>query len=166
MDVAAARKTLGVKAGATPEDVKRAYWKLAHECHPDKTSHFDETERGSRTLRFRMATEAKEALLRSSQRRASRDETTDVSEANARAWAEQWEKERNRKARTGPQVERERPTSRSEKTGFRGGQRVTHETFGKGKVLWAQDVAGDTKLRIRFDDGKLRTVLASFGKIR
>ncbi|MHC1596823.1 MAG: J domain-containing protein [Methermicoccaceae archaeon] len=50
-----ARRILGVSRDATLSDIKRAYWVLAMECHPDRLE-------GADPERFRMLAEAYEYL--------------------------------------------------------------------------------------------------------
>jgi len=50
-----ARKILGVSRDATFSDIKKAYWLLAMECHPDRAT-------GADPERFRMLAEAYEYL--------------------------------------------------------------------------------------------------------
>ena len=156
-----ARKILKVSTVATHEEVKAAYRLAARTYHPDKNVKLDEVTRKTLASKFIQASEAKELLLSipDGEYVTFYEAYQEVKRRRATV-----EKETERKPRK--PVERVRPTSRSARTGFHGGQRVEHEIFGMGTVLRVEDSVSDTKVRVRFDDGKVRTILASSGRMR
>lgn len=55
-------KILGVEKGATKEEIKRAYRRLAHQFHPDKVGAFDSAKRAEAEKRFKEINEAYQVL--------------------------------------------------------------------------------------------------------
>ena len=56
-------EVLGVKKGATIEEVKRAYRELASKYHPDKVSHLGDEFRALAERRFKEINEAYQAIV-------------------------------------------------------------------------------------------------------
>lgn len=57
-----AREVLGVEEGASPEDIRSAYRRLAGQYHPDKVAHLGEEFRELAEKRFKEIQEAYEEL--------------------------------------------------------------------------------------------------------
>lgn len=56
-------KALGLNRSASKEEIKQAFRKLAMQYHPDKHSHSPKSVRDNATLRFKLVSEAYEALI-------------------------------------------------------------------------------------------------------
>lgn len=54
---------LGISKGASPEEIKQAYRKLANQYHPDKVSHMGEEFRDLAEKRFKEIQSAYQALM-------------------------------------------------------------------------------------------------------
>jgi uncharacterized tellurite resistance protein B-like protein len=54
--------TLGLSPNATLDEIKRAYWRAAKECHPDAVRHLDSRQRAAAEERFRRITVAYDSL--------------------------------------------------------------------------------------------------------
>jgi hypothetical protein len=59
-EIDTARKTFGLGESATLEEIKRAYRRLASECHPDK---LDDSDKKKGEEQFKKLTEARDVLM-------------------------------------------------------------------------------------------------------
>lgn len=46
------------------------------------------------------------------------------------------------------------------------GTRVGHSVFGEGTILSAKDMGGDVLYEVKFDNGQLKRLMATFAKLR
>ena len=51
-------------------------------------------------------------------------------------------------------------------TRFESGARVSHDMFGSGTVLSSRDMGGDVLYEVRFDNGQIKKLMATFAKLK
>ena len=49
---------------------------------------------------------------------------------------------------------------------YRAGDRVLHAIFGEGEIVSARDMGGDVLYEVRFDNGQLKKLMATFAKLK
>jgi DNA helicase-2/ATP-dependent DNA helicase PcrA len=51
-------------------------------------------------------------------------------------------------------------------TKFSAGTRVSHDMFGQGEILSSRDMGGDVLYEVRFDNGQVKKLMATFAKLK
>ena len=51
-------------------------------------------------------------------------------------------------------------------TKFESGTRVRHDMFGEGTVISSRDMGGDVLYEVKFDNGQVKKLMATFAKLK
>ena len=162
-------KILKVDPEATIAEVKRAFWRIAHAAHPDKTHHLDEASRQKLAEIFISAKNAIDAIfeLRKSAKpvAAKREAARTTRTTRTTRTRPHPSPPGKRKKKIPKPYYRRKPKVTYETTSFHRGQRICHPTVGRGTVLWVQENDDDAKVAVQFDDGTKRILLARLANL-